>query len=72
MPAAVAVAGDERRPRVREQVGDRRLRAGVDDGALVLGRQERASQFLVPFDASPRWSGRTTNVGRFSFMLPRP
>ena len=28
------------------------------------------SQFFVPFDASPRWSGSTTNVGRFSFMLP--
>src|SRR5204863_8888564 len=31
-----------------------------------------ALQFAGPFGANPRTSGSTTNVGRFSFMLPRP
>ena len=53
------------------EVGDGGIGAGVDDAAAVLGG-EKASQFLTLLLPKPRWSGRTTKVGRFSFSEPRP
>ena len=71
--AAASLSGvvkSARRSGNRSAIGD-----GVPVWSIVPwyceGRNE-ASQFLVPFEASPRWSGSTTKVGRLSFTDPSP